>query len=65
MLNIIYTNKKLLDDSNIEFLHFLYELKFKLDMEYKICKKNKTMQTFNKFVFFYEQMWYQHTLFIK
>ncbi len=48
-------NKRLLDDNNIEFLHFLYVLKFKLDIE-QICKMNNTTQTFNKFVFFYDQM---------
>ncbi len=49
-------NKRLLDDDNIEFLHFLYELKLRLDIEHKICKKNNTTQTFNKFVFLYDQM---------
>ncbi len=39
-------NRRLLDDNNIEFLHFLYVLKFKLDIEYKICKTNNTTQTF-------------------
>ncbi len=34
-------NKRLLDDNNIEFVHFLYVLKFKLDIEYK----NNTIQT--------------------
>ncbi len=38
-------NKRLLDD-NIEFLHFLYVLKFKLNIEHKICKMNNTTQTF-------------------
>ncbi len=28
-------NKRLLDDNNIEFLHFLYVLKFKLDITIK------------------------------
>ncbi len=32
---------RLLDDNNVEFLHFLYVLKFKL--EHKICKMNNTM----------------------
>ncbi len=41
-------NKRLLDDNNIEFLHFLYVLKFKLDIEDKICKKNNTTQTFKQ-----------------
>ncbi len=58
-------NKRLLDDNNIEFLHFLYVLKFKLYIEHKICKMNNTTQTFNKFVFLYDQMWYQHILFMK
>ncbi len=49
-------NKKLLDDNNIEFLLFLYVLKFKLDIEHKICKLNNTTQTFNKYVFLYDQM---------
>ncbi len=44
-------NKRLLDDNNIEFLHFLYVLKFKLNIEHQICKMNNTTQTFNKFVF--------------
>ncbi len=48
-------NKRLLDDNNIEFLHFLNVLKFKLDIEQQICKMNTT-QTFNKFVFLYDQM---------
>ncbi len=48
-------NKRLLDDNNIEFLHFLYVLKFKLDIEHQICKMNNT-RTFNKFVFLYDQM---------
>ncbi len=48
--------KRLLDDNNIEFLHFLYVLKFKLDIEHKICQMNNTTQTFNKFVFLYDQM---------
>ncbi len=30
----------MLDDNNIEFLHFLYVLKLKLDIEHKICTKN-------------------------
>ncbi len=34
-------NKRLLDDNDIEFLHFLYVLKFKLDIEHKICKKKQ------------------------
>ncbi len=38
-------NKRLLNDNNIEFLHCLYVLKFKLDIEHLICK-NKTTQTF-------------------
>ncbi len=42
---------KLLDDNNVEFLHFLHVLKFKLDIECKIFKTNNTTQTFNKFVF--------------
>ncbi len=58
-------NKRLVDDNNIEFLHFLYELKFKLDMEHKICKMNNTTQTFKNFVFLYDQMWYQHILLMK
>ncbi len=58
-------NKKLLDDNNIEFLHFLYVLKFKLDIEHQICEMNNTTQTFNKFVFLYDQMWYQHIPFMK
>ncbi len=37
-------NKRLLDDNNIEFLHFLYALKFKLDIEHKICTTNNTEQ---------------------
>ncbi len=49
-------NKRLLDDNNIEVLHCLYVLKFKLDIEHKICKLNNTTQTFNKFVFLYDQM---------
>ncbi len=49
-------NKRLLDDNNIEFPHFLYVLKFKLDIEYKICKMNKTTQTFNKFRFLCDQI---------
>ncbi len=44
-------NKRLPDDNNIEFLHFLYVPKFKLDIEHQICKMNNTTQTFNKFVF--------------
>ncbi len=40
----------------IEFLILLYVLKFKLDTEHKICKKNNTTQTFNKFAFLYDQM---------
>ncbi len=35
-------NKRLLDDNNIEFLHFLYVLKFILDIEHKICKTTIT-----------------------
>ncbi len=49
-------NKRLLDDNNREFLYFLYVLKFKLDIEHKIYKMNNTTQTFNKFVFLYNQM---------
>ncbi len=49
-------NKRLLDDNNIEFLHILYVLTFKLDIEHKICKMNNTTQTFNKFVFLFDQM---------
>ncbi len=58
ILNVKYYihNKRLLDDNNIEFLHFLYVLKFKLDREHKICKMNNTTQTFDKFVFLYDQM---------
>ncbi len=58
ILNTKYyiNNKRLLDDNNIEFLHFLYVLKFKLYIEHKICKNNNTTQTFNKFVFLYDQM---------
>ncbi len=49
-------NKRLLNDNNIEFFHFLYVPKFKLDIEHQICKMNNTTQTFNKFVFLYDQM---------
>ncbi len=49
-------NKRLLDDNNKEFLHFLYVHKFKLDIEHQICKMKNTTQTFNKFVFLYDQM---------
>ncbi len=49
-------NKRLLDDNNIEVLHFLYVLKFKLDIEHQICKMTNTTQTFNKFAFLYSQM---------
>ncbi len=49
-------NNRLQDDNNIEFLHFLYVLKFKLDIEHKICKMNNTTQRFNKCVFLYNQM---------
>ncbi len=50
-------NKRLLDDdNNIEFLHFLYILKFEQDIEHKICKINNSTQAFNKFVFLYDQM---------
>ncbi len=48
--------KILLDDNNIGFLHFLYILKIKLDIEHQICKMNNTTQTFNKFVFLSDQM---------
>ncbi len=58
-------NKRLLDDNNIECLHFVYVLKFKLDIEHQICKMNNTTQTINKFVFLYDQMWYQHIPFMK
>ncbi len=44
-------NKRLLDNNNIDFFHFFYVLKFRLNIEHKICKKNNTTQTFNKFVF--------------
>ncbi len=59
-------NKKLLDDNNIECLHFLYVLRFKLDIEQNICKKNNTTQTFKKVVLLllYAQI-YQLILFIK
>ncbi len=58
ILNAKYyiNNKKLLDDNNIEFLHFLYVLKFKLDIEHKICKTNNTTPIFNKFVFLNDEM---------
>ncbi len=49
-------NERLLEDNNVEFLHFLHVLKFKLDIEHKICKMNNTTQTFNKFVFLYDEM---------
>ncbi len=49
-------NKRLLDDNNIEFLYFLYVIKFKLDIEHQIYKMNNTTQTFNKFVLLYDQM---------
>ncbi len=49
-------NKRMLDDNIIQFLHFLYVLKFKLDIEYKICKQKNITQKFNKFVFSYDQM---------
>ncbi len=49
-------NRRKLDDINIEFLHFLYVLKFKLDIEHKMCKINYTIQTFNIFVFLHDQM---------
>ncbi len=49
-------NKRLLDDNNIQFLHFLYAPKFKLNIECKICKANNTTQKFNKYVFLYDQM---------
>ncbi len=42
-------NNRLLDDNIIEYHHFLYVLKFKIDMEHKICKKNNTAQTFNMY----------------
>ncbi len=64
-LNAKYDIHNKIDDNNIEFLHFLYVLKFNLDIEHKICKMNNTSQTFNKFVFLYDQMWYQHILFMK
>ncbi len=42
-------NNSLLDDNDIEILHFLYVLKFKLDIKHKkICKTNNTTHTFNK-----------------
>ncbi len=31
-------NKRLLDDNNIEFLHFLYVLKFNLDIDTRYVK---------------------------
>jgi hypothetical protein len=49
-------NKKLLDENNIEFLQFLYILKFKLKIEHDICEKNNTPQRFDKFIFMYEQL---------
>ncbi len=58
-------NKILLYENNIEFLHFLYVLKFKLNIEHNIYKTNNTTQTFNKFVFLCDQMCYQHILFMK
>ncbi len=41
----------------ITILNFttFYVFKFKLDIEHKICKKNNTTQTFNKFVFLYDK----------
>ncbi len=39
-------------------------LKFKLDIEHKICKRNKTTQAFNKFVFLYESKCDTFQLFI-
>ncbi len=58
-------NKRLLDDNCTEVLHYLCVLTFKLNIEQKICKMNKTTQTFMKFVFLYNQMWYQHIVVMK
>ncbi len=49
-------NKRLPDDNSIEFLHFLYVLKIKLDIKHMICKMNNTTYILNKFVFLSDEM---------
>ena len=48
--------QKLFHDNNVDFYEYLCELKFKLQIELSICKKNDTVDNFNKFLFIHEYL---------
>jgi len=48
--------QKLFHDNNVDFYEYLCELKFKLQIELNICKKNNTVDNFNKFLFIHEYL---------
>ena len=48
--------QKLFNDNKIDNYEYLCELKYKLQVEENVCKKNGTTDTFQKFYFIYEEL---------
>ena len=48
--------RKLFYDNSIDFYEYLYELKYRLQIEESICEKNNTTDNFKKYLFIYENL---------
>ena len=48
--------QRLFNDNDIDLFSFLVELKYKIKIEYGICKNNNTLDKFEKYLFLYEQL---------
>ena len=46
--------QRLFNDNDIDFFSFLVELKYKIQIEYSICKDTDTLDKFEKYFFLYE-----------
>ena len=48
--------QRLFHNNNLDLYEFLVELRYKLQIEYDICKKNSCMDKFDKYVFIFDTL---------
>ena len=48
--------KKMFNNNDIDFYDYLYELKYKLQIERNICIKNNNEESFKRYQFIYQQL---------
>ena len=48
--------QRLFNNNDIDLFSFLVELKYKVKIEYSICKHNNTLDKFEKYLFLHEQL---------